>query len=90
MIDKMTLLQLELDMRNPPATRQTQLQALLEVAAEKLEGHGINLDPSSVGDMNLQVQYAAWMYRRRNGGSSAMPEYLKDDIHDRLVAEKAR
>ena len=90
MIEKLTLLQLELDMRNPPATRQTQLQALLEIAAEKLEAYGITLSPESAVDVNLQVQYAAWKYRSRNGGNSAMPEYLRDEIHDRLVAEKAR
>lgn len=90
-IDKLTMLQAELNMRNAPAPRQEQLQHLLTVAASRIQAYGITLDVEDAGDAFLQVEYAAWLYRRRAQADAAiMPMYLKQDLKDRLVAEKAR
>ena len=87
-VTKMTMLTMALDMRNPPDARKAQLQDLLTVAASRLTDMGITLD-ESLSDAQLQVDYAAWMYRRKmlvNG--PAMPRYLQVDIHDRLIRQK--
>lgn len=90
-IDKMALLAAELNMHSLPEARKAQLQTLLEVAANKITAKGITLDESNTGDVHLQVEYAAWLYRRRmQEASRMMPEYLRVDIYDRLAAEKAR
>lgn len=90
-IDTLTLLKLELDMRNPPSEREDQLKILLDVAASRIAQRGITLDLEDAGDAGLQVEYAAWLYRRRNQGApAAMPESLRLDLNDRLISEKAR
>lgn len=90
-IDKMTLLAAELNMHSLPEARKAQLQTLLDVAANRIKAKGIKLEESDSGDVHLQVEYAAWLYRRRmQEASKMMPEYLRLDIHDRLIAEKAR
>ena len=92
-IDMMTMLQVELNMRNPPEAKRTQLQQLLDVAAVRLKGKGIQtLDAANnAGDAQLQVDFAAFLYRRRTMSETVpMPRWLQVDIHDRLVAEKAR
>lgn len=90
-IDRLTMLQAELDMRNAPAKRLEQLQQLLDVAEDRIQRHGITLSTESAGDAQLQVEYAAWLYRRRaQTAPAAMPRYLQLDIHDRLIAEKGR
>ena len=89
--DMMTMLLAELNMRNAPEARKVQLQQLLDVAAERIKKKGIKtLNPeASVSDALLQVDFAAWLYRRRTQAeAAAMPRSLQLDIHDRLVAEK--
>lgn len=90
-IDTLTLLAAELNMHTVPEQRREHLEKLLDVATQRIERIGINLRPGDPDDIHLQVEYAAWMYRRRmQEASKLMPQYLKLDLHDRLVAEKGR
>ena len=89
-LDKLKMLQLELDMHTLPTGRQEQLEQLLAVAASKLAQTGISVNDDDPLDVKLQVDYAAWMFRRRARKVTVMPEYLRADIHDRLISEKAR
>lgn len=90
-MDRLTLLQAELNMHALPDGRRAQLEQLLTVAAAQLTQRGITLDGESVKDNYLQVEYAAWLYRRRMQQADAgIPRYLQTDIHDRLIAEKGR
>ena len=89
--DLLNLLAAELDMHSLPDQRKSQLQSYLDVAAERIREKGITLDASNTEDVHLQVEYAAWLFRRRRQEASKMiPEYLRTDIHDRLIAEKGR
>ncbi len=89
--DLLNLLAAELDMHSLPDQRKIQLQSYLDVAAERIREKGIKLDASNTEDVHLQVEYAAWLFRRRRQeASKLMPEYLRTDIHDRLISEKGR
>lgn len=89
--DLLNLLAAELDMHNLPDQRKSQLQIYLDVAADRIREKGITLDVSNTEDVHLQVEYAAWLFRRRRQeASKLMPEYLRTDIHDRLISEKGR
>lgn len=89
--DLLNLLAAELDMHSLPDQRKSQLQSYLDVAAERIREKGITLDVSNTEDVHLQVEYAAWLFRRRRQeASKQMPEYLRTDIHDRLISEKGR
>lgn len=89
-VDRLTLLAAELNMHSVPEGRKTQLEQLLSVAASRIAQTGITLDESDIGDIHLQVEYAAWLFRRRTltAESAGMPRYLQLDIHDRLIREK--
>ena len=89
--DLLNRLEAELDMHSLPDQRKSQLQSYLDVAAERIREKGITLDASNTEDVHLQVEYAAWLFRRRRQeASKLMPEYLRTDIHDRLISEKGR
>lgn len=89
--DLLNLLAAELDMHSLPDQRKIQLQSYLDVAADRIREKGITLDASNSEDVHLQVEYAAWLFRRRRQeASKLMPEYLRTDIHDRLISEKGR
>lgn len=89
-LDKLTLLAAELNMHSVPEGRKTQLEQLLRVAASRIAQTGITLDDDDTGDVHLLVEYAAWLFRRRNltAENAGMPRYLQMDIHDRLIREK--
>lgn len=90
-VDLLNLLAAELDMHSLPGQRMIQLQIYLDVAADRIREKGIKLDLNNVEDAHLQVEYAAWLFRRRRQeASKLMPEYLRTDIHDRLISEKGR
>ena len=87
-IDKLTMLKAQLDKFNLPSERIAQLEQLLTVAASRITKLGITLQDTA-DDAQLQVDYAAWMYKRRMLQASAqMPEYLRLDLNDRLAHEK--
>ena len=88
--DKLTLLATELNMHSVPESRKAQLEQLLGVAASKIAQTGITLNDSDIGDIHLQVTYAAWLFRRRaqTAETAAMPRWLQLDLHDRLIREK--
>ena len=89
--DIIELLKLELDMRNASESRVKQLEQLQQIAASKITRRGITLKLEDAGDVGLLVDFTAWLYRRRNQqGTGAMPEHLRLDLNDRLIAEKAR
>lgn len=87
---KLQLLEAALDMRNAPEKRREQLTQLLAVAASRILALGIHLDEADPADVQLQVDYAAWMYRRRNQTVTEIPRWLQLDLHNRLVSEKGR
>lgn len=87
--DLLRLLAAELDMHSLPDKRQEQLQTYLDVADKRIREKGITLDLTDPEDAHLQVEYAAWLFRRRRQeASKMMPEYLRLDINDRLIHEK--
>lgn len=89
--DLLNMLAAELDMHSLPDQRKSQLQTYLDVAEKRILEKGIKLDESNAEDVHLLVEYAAWLFRRRRqDASKMMPEYLRTDIHDRLIAEKGR
>lgn len=89
--DMLSLLAVELDMHSLPDQRKSQLQSYLDVADNRIRARGITLNTENPDDAHLMVEYAAWLFRRRRQeASKMMPEYLRTDIHDRLISEKAR
>ena len=58
------------------------------VSARKNIGiEGINLDADDVHDCNLVIQYAAWLWRKRQNGDG-MPRMLRWELNQRLFHEK--
>lgn len=70
----------------PPAL-ETYLKQLLEYSHRRLaETAGIHLTPGDLYDDQLQVMYAAWLYRK-GGEGSAKPPMLQEAIRDYQVGK---
>ena len=64
------------------------LTIYLQTAQRRIEEEGVTLT-DSVDDNQLTVQYAAWMWRRRDSGEG-MPRMLRYALNNRIFSRKMR
>lgn len=67
----------------------TRLLTYLEHAQAEITREGIALNMAAVGDMQLVVMYAGWLWRRRAAGDG-MPRMLRYALNNRLFGEKIK
>lgn len=79
---------LKIDLGITGTAYDERLQQILASAAEMITREGIKLTDSAE-DKQLQVAYAAWVWRRRDSGAG-MPRMLRYLLNNRLFSEKAR
>ena len=77
---------LKIDLGISTTAYDTRLSQYLTVAHAQIEEEGITLT-DSVSDGNLEVMYAAWLWRKRDTGEG-MPRMLRYMLNNRLFAEK--
>lgn len=87
--DILTLLQADLNILHPDATRLAQLDHLVKVALQLVAREGVKLqEPYSAEDGQLIIMYAAYLFRKRATGE-AMPRMLRWVLNNRILSEKA-
>lgn len=79
---------LKIDLGITGTAYDERLQQILASVVEMITREGITLTESAE-DKQLQVAYAAWVWRRRDSGAG-MPRMLRYLLNNRLFAEKAR
>ena len=77
---------LKIDLGISTTAYDARLSQYLTVAHAQIEEEGITLT-DSVSDGNLEVMYAAWLWRKRDTGEG-MPRMLRYMLNNRLFAEK--
>lgn len=78
---------LKVDLGITTTAYDTRLTQYLNSAALSIATEGITLDNTNINDFNLQVMYAAWMWRKRDTGEG-MPRMLRYQLNNRLFSEK--
>lgn len=63
------------------------LSQLLDFAKAQIEREGIVLSNTIECNM-LVVQYAAYLFRKRGSGETAMPSFLRYSLNNLLLAQK--
>ena len=87
--DILTLLQADLNILQPDATRTAQLTHLVNVALQLIAREGVTLqEPFSAEDGQLVIMYAAYLFRKRATGE-AMPRMLRWALNNRVFSAKA-
>lgn len=84
---KLELLKLEL--QRTGTALDTLLNHYLKAAAERIAQMGVTLT-NSAGDAELQISYAAHLYRVRVDPETEMPRSLRRELNDRLFSQKGR
>ena len=86
-MDYTTLLSgLKVDLGITTSAYNERLMAYLQRAKEEIEREGITLSASSVSDQNLVINYAAWLWRKRDTGEG-IPRMIRWQINNRLFGK---
>ena len=87
MSNEQLLAMLKIDLGITASLYDTRLSQYLKTAQDEIEREGATLSPSDdVADANLVIQYAAWMWRKRDTGEG-MPRMIRWQINNRLFSE---
>lgn len=85
--DKLAMLKIDLGITNDHY--DTRLSQYLESASDEIEREGIKLLANDLSSDNLQIMYAAWMWRKRQNGDK-MPRMLRRAMNNRLMSQKMK
>lgn len=71
------------------AAKESELLQYLNAAREFITREGIDLEDDSLGDAQILVMYASWLYGRRKAGNDygAMPRMLRYALNNRLFEQ---
>ena len=87
MSNEQMLAMLKIDLGITASLYDTRLSQYLKTAQDEIEREGASISPSDdVADANLVIQYAAWMWRKRDTGEG-MPRMIRWQINNRLFSE---
>lgn len=84
--DKLKILKQDLQMIT--SVNDEYLQNLLSLSAERIRGEGITLIENDIRSDMAQIQYAAYLYRKRAAADTAMPRYLRFELNNMKFSEK--
>ena len=91
MADSTALALLKMDLMIATDKMDAHLTQLLDSAMQMITREGITLSGDRAEDVQLQIMYAAYLYRRRaQQDAGAMPRYLRYALNNRLLWEKMR
>lgn len=81
--EKLTCLKIDLGINT--TVYDSRLSQYLLTAKAELEREGVSLS-ASVDDENLIIQYAAWLWRKRDTGEG-LPRMIRWQINNRLFGD---
>lgn len=77
------MLKIDLGIRSTSAY-DDRLMLYLNYSNQEINSKGVTLDATNARDQELIVMYAAWLWRRRDGGEG-MPRMLRYALNNRLI-----
>lgn len=86
MNDATMLTMLKTDLGITADVYDQRLEQFLGVAKKEIEREGVTLS-SSLEDSNLVIQYAGWLWRKRDTGEG-LPRMIRWEINNRLFGKK--
>ena len=79
---------LKIDLGITTTAYDERLTQYLQAAKNEIEREGVILSFDSQDDDNLQIMYAAWMWRKRDTGEG-MPRMIRWQINNRIFGGDA-
>ena len=90
MTDNEILAMLKVNLGITATAYDDRLAMLIQTAKTEIGREGITLAATTdIGDANLVLMYADWLWRKRDAGAG-IPRMLRYALNNRLFAEKAQ
>lgn len=86
MTDNERLVVLKKDLQMLTNSNDDYLKILLGQAKAQVEREGVNLEIGIEGDM-VVIQYAAYLFRKRASGETAMPRFLRLQLNNMKISQ---
>lgn len=86
--EKLLILKRDLQLRT--SSNDEYLSFLLSGAKKLIEQEGITLIDGDTNCDMAQIQYAAYLFRRRGGEETFMPRFLRYELNNLLFSQKGR
>lgn len=86
--EKLLILKRDLQLRT--SSNDEYLSFLLSGAKKLIEQEGITLIDGDTNCDMVQIQYAAYLFRRRGGEETSMPRFLRYELNNLLFSQKGR
>ena len=83
------LMLLKKDMQMTTKANDEYLDFLLSKAKELMEREGIREEDTNEY-AGIQIDYAAYLFRKRASAQTAMPRFLRWEMNNLLISQKAR
>lgn len=84
--DKLVILKQDLQMLTN--ANDEYLQTLLSLSADAIRGEGIRLLENDIQSDMTQIQYAAYLFRKRASSDTVMPRFLRWQLNNMKFSEK--
>lgn len=78
---------LKVDLGIVTSAYDVRLTQYLQSAINAITIEGVTIDLENIGDCNIVIHYAAWLWRKRDTGEG-MPRSLRWILNNRLFSEK--
>lgn len=89
MTDQERLEVLKKDLQMLTDSNDDYLKILLNQAKAQVQREGVDLSVGIEGDM-VVIQYAAYLFRKRASGDTAMPRYLRLQLNNMKMSQAGR
>lgn len=86
MTDNERLVVLKKDLQMLTNSNDDYLKILLNQAKAQVEREGVDLEIGIEGDM-VVIQYAAYLFRKRASGETAMPRFLRLQLNNMKISQ---
>lgn len=86
MTDNERLVVLKKDLQMLTNSNDDYLKILLDQAKAQVEREGVDLEIGIEGDM-VVIQYAAYLFRKRASGETAMPRFLRLQLNNMKISQ---
>ena len=80
---------LKMDLQRFNAANDDYLRELIKLSEKAIEREGISLKEDDIESDMLVIQYAAYLFRKRAGTDTSMPRYLRWQMNNILMSQKA-
>lgn len=89
MTDQERLAVLKKDLQMLTDSNDDYLKILLNQAKAQVQREGVDLSVGIEGDM-VVIQYAAYLFRKRASGETAMPRFLRLQLNNMKISQAGR